>query len=181
MLPFVPQQVVLAHEVRLQCSFHSSAPVWELITNTLGMRMVRYTWRSEWDHRGTYPRGPNVSTGRETHIIRVFTRNRIGWPFAIDQPLNVAYMARTLDLGYEFTKMRANHCPVKKKSSDHISTDMRAWEIEVQAVLDSAYTAVGQRKRENAVRIGENLALAWSEHSGRARLQLSEFLDAMNI
>jgi hypothetical protein len=106
---------------------------------------------------------------------------RIGWPFAIDQPLNVAYMARTLDVGFEFTKMRANYCPAKKGSSDNVSTDISAWESEVRTVLEAAFTANGKRKRENAVRIGENLGLAWSEPSGRARLQLSRFLDAMKI
>jgi hypothetical protein len=114
-------------------------------------------------------------------VIRVLKCARIGWPFAIDQPLNVAYMARILDVGFEFTKMRANYCPVKKGSSGDASTDMRVWKSEVRTVLEATCTAIGQRKRENAVRIGDNLGLAWSEPNGRARLQLSRFLDAMKI
>jgi hypothetical protein len=90
-------------------------------------------------------------------------------------------MARTLDVGFECTKMRANYCPVKTKSSKDISIDMSVWESEIRTVLDAASTAIGKRKRKNAVQIGENLALAWSEHNGRARSELSKFLDAMNI
>jgi hypothetical protein len=105
----------------------------------------------------------------------------MGWPFAIDQPLNIAYMARTLDVGFEFTEMRVDCCPVNTENLESTPHDMGSWMGQVRAVLDAAFAETGQRKRENAVRIGENLGKAWAEKHGRARLDLSRFLDAMNI
>jgi hypothetical protein len=113
--------------------------------------------------------------------MRLLTQNRMGWPFAIDQPLNIAYMARTLDVGFEFTEMRADCCPVKTENSESTPHDMGSWIGEARDFLDAAFGEIGQRKRENAVRIGENLGKAWAEKRGRARLDLSRFLDAMNI
>ncbi|RYN15972.1 hypothetical protein AA0112_g12673 [Alternaria arborescens] len=112
---------------------------------------------------------------------RIFTCLRIGWPFAIDQPLNIAHMAHTMDAGFEFTQMRANYCPVKAARTQDVLPDMDAWEKEVGDVLAAAFTAVGERKRRNAELIGKNLGKAWAEGSGRARLQLSRFLDTMGV
>ncbi|RYN53709.1 hypothetical protein AA0118_g9554 [Alternaria tenuissima] len=112
---------------------------------------------------------------------RIFTCLRIGWPFAIDQPLNITHMAHTMDAGFEFTQMRANYCPVKAARSEDVLPDMDAWEKEVGDVLAAAFTAVGERKRRNAELIGKNLGKAWAENSGRARLQLSKFLDTVGV
>lgn len=117
----------------------------------------------------------------ETHPICLLTCNRMGWPFAIDQPLNIAYMARTIDAGFEFTKMRVDRCPLNTGNTEDTTCDMSGWEREVQAILDAAFTETGQRKRENAVRIGENLGRAWAEKDGRARVQLAGFLDLVNV
>jgi hypothetical protein len=106
-----------------------------------------YTWSEKRDYRGAYTRDSNVSTERQNHIIRVLTCDRIGWPFAIDQPLNVAYMAWTLDVGFEFTNMRANYCSVKAGRYDDTSVDMSVWEKKVRTILNAAFTATGERKR----------------------------------
>lgn len=90
-------------------------------------------------------------------------------------------MAHTMDAGFEFTQMRANYCPVKAARSEDVLPDMDAWEKEVGDVLAAAFTAVGERKRRNAELIGKNLGKAWAEGSGRARLQLSRFLDTMGV
>lgn len=90
-------------------------------------------------------------------------------------------MARTLDAGFEFAKMRVDHCPLNIGNADNTPCDVGDWEGEVRGVLDMALMETGRRKRENAVRIGENLGQAWAEKDGRARVQLAEFLDLVNV
>lgn len=108
--------------------------------------------------------------------------NRIGWPFAVDQPLNIAHMARNLDVGFELTKMRSNYCPViGPRPSAELSMGTDEWRIEVEQVILATQTAIGQRKRKNSEDVGDKLALAWSESSGRAREHLSAFLDLFGI
>lgn len=106
---------------------------------------------------------------------------RIGWPFAVDQPLNVAYMARTLDVAFELTTVRTGSCPLanddKTKDVQSTSNILVEYEAQLGYVLDAARGEVGRRKRENAQRIGGKLALAWSKDAGRARQELSRFLD----
>lgn len=105
----------------------------------------------------------------------------IGWPFAVDQPLNVAYMARTLDVGFELTAMRTGSCPLANSDFSEPPNNLTQYEVELEYVLDAAREKIGQRKRENAERIGGNLALAWSKSGGRARQELSRLLDYYRI
>ncbi|KAF2128280.1 glycosyltransferase family 1 protein [Dothidotthia symphoricarpi CBS 119687] len=105
----------------------------------------------------------------------------IGWPFAVDQPLNVAYMARTLDVGFELTTPRTGSCPLARGSSSEPSPTLDQYKSELECVLDATQKKIGKRKRENAQRIGSNLALAWSRNGGRAREELQRFLDKLQI
>ncbi|KAL1793717.1 hypothetical protein ACET3X_008699 [Alternaria dauci] len=124
-----------------------------------------------------------ITHGGANGVMEALTQGipMIGWPFAIDQPLNIAHMAHTMDAGFELTQMRANYCPVKGTRSDDIPPDMNTWEKEVGDVLAATCTAVGERKRKNAVQIGKDLGRAWAEDGGRARLQLSKFLDMVGV
>lgn len=99
----------------------------------------------------------------------------------MDQPLNVAYMARTLNVGFELTAMRTGSCPIAKSNLPEPLNTIVQYGLELERVLDAAQGEIGQTKRENAERVGGNVALAWLRSKGRARQELSRLLDYYRI
>ena len=111
---------------------------------------------------------------------------RIGWPFAVDQPLNIAHLARTLDVAFELTTIRTGTCPFVDHQSVRIgvesaSNSLALFEAEIASILDEARGKVGQRKRANAEQLGATLGLAWSKPGGRATQEFSRLLDYYGV
>lgn len=73
----------------------------------------------------------------------------IGWPFAVGQPLNIAHMARNLDVGFELTTVRTGACPLanhKLADAQAASGSLARFEAELGSILDETRGEVGQRK-----------------------------------
>ena len=103
---------------------------------------------------------------------------RICWPQRAEQPTNVLHLTTNLDIAYELYEIRTGEFGLKKiyrTGKTPVGTD-EAIRQEAAEVLDNAYGADGLRKRENIMRLREEVLQAWEE-GGTSYSAAENFLD----
>lgn len=103
---------------------------------------------------------------------------RIGWPFAVDQPVNIARLTRVLDVAFELLEVRSGEWgiqPVHYRNQKP-SGSIEALERELAVVFDAMLGEEGKRKQANAEKVRDEMARSWLE-GGAARNEFEQFLD----
>lgn len=93
---------------------------------------------------------------------------RICWPFFADQPSNAARLTDVLDVAYELYEVRngLGLKPIFRNGKVPVAT-VEAVREEAARVLENAFLADGQRKRENLKRLRDAVLSSWSEGAVR--------------
>ncbi|MCJ1248747.1 hypothetical protein MMC30_005966 [Trapelia coarctata] len=102
----------------------------------------------------------------------------IGWPFAVDQPVNIAHLVHGLDVAFEFTEVRTGESGLKPifVTGRVPSGTVHEFEAELKEILDDMEGEVGARKRSNARRVQGKLAEAWKQN-GKSRQAFEALMD----
>lgn len=111
---------------------------------------------------------------------------RICWPQEGDQPANAAYITISLNVSYELIQVRTGFGRRKmhRHASPHSTpgpslfdseTPFSSVRAEFRDIIARAQGPDGERKRENAIRMGERLAKAWGE-GGVSRETIKRFV-----
>jgi hypothetical protein len=130
-----------------------------------GCWLVCYAWRS-WRYYGRFDPGSSYVRTRAFLAIlysSYATVHRIGWPFAGDQPGNIAHLVHTLDVAFEFVEVRtgANGLKPIYQTGKTPKGTLEAFREELNDVLDNLNSEIGIRKKKNAQKQQEILARAW--------------------
>ncbi|KAA8645190.1 hypothetical protein EYZ11_011527 [Aspergillus tanneri] len=102
----------------------------------------------------------------------------IGWPFAVDQPVNIARLTRVLDIGFELVEVRSGDYglqPLHYRDQAPTGT-FSALEKELAEVFDTMLGEEGKKKRANAEKLRDEMARSWLE-GGAAWKEFESFLD----
>ncbi|ROT37642.1 UDP-Glycosyltransferase/glycogen phosphorylase [Sodiomyces alkalinus F11] len=101
----------------------------------------------------------------------------ICWPFPVDQADSTCHVVQSLEIGWELREVRsgdAGRRPVLATGRSH-GHDRDAARAEFNRVLDEAFGPEGEKKREKARRLAEELGACWSP-GGHGSRGLSDFL-----
>ncbi|KAB8211530.1 hypothetical protein BDV34DRAFT_219486 [Aspergillus parasiticus] len=102
----------------------------------------------------------------------------IGWPFSVDQPVNIARLTRVLDVGFELMEVRSGVNglqPVQFRNHKPCGTTA-SLEKELSEVFDAMVGEEGNMRRANAEKVRDDMARSWLE-GGSARNEFEKFLD----
>lgn len=104
---------------------------------------------------------------------------RICWPFSADQPANAARLSDVLDVAYELVEVRNGKGlkPILRNGKVPVGT-VEAIREEAALVLENAFLADGQRKRENLEKLRGAILSTW-EDGGSARVSMNALADAL--
>ncbi|KAJ3487391.1 hypothetical protein NLI96_g3558 [Meripilus lineatus] len=104
----------------------------------------------------------------------------ICWPFSADQPANAARLTDILDVAYELYEIRngLGLKPILRNGKVPVGT-VEAVREEAARVLENAFLADGQRKRENLKKLREAILGSWSD-GGSSRLSMDALADALD-
>lgn len=84
----------------------------------------------------------------------------IGWPFAVDQPVNIAHLERNMDVAFEVVNVRSGEHGLRPRYGEvqrkPLGT-LEALEEELNDLLDAMEGSDGEKKRMNAKKIGTSL------------------------
>lgn len=113
------------------------------------------------------------------HLLQALILDRICWPCQGDQPANAAYLSHTLDVAYELYEIRSELGlkPILRNGKVPVGT-LEAVREEAATVLQNAFLADGQRKRENLSKVRERILGTWAE-SGSSKLALDELVKTL--
>ena len=105
---------------------------------------------------------------------------RICWPFSADQPSNAGRLTDILDVAYELYEIRngLGLKPIFRNGKVPVGT-VEAVREEAARVLENAFLADGQRKRENPKKLREAILGSWSD-GGSSRLSMDALADALD-
>jgi len=103
----------------------------------------------------------------------------IGWPFAVDQPMNVAHLARNMGVAWELPAAKTGYWAEREQeaasSSSSAEPALPCWEDVVDQVLDEMVGEKGRERRRSAEAVRDKLRLAW-EDGGRAKAEFDRFV-----
>ncbi|KAF8542582.1 hypothetical protein BDD12DRAFT_876041 [Trichophaea hybrida] len=102
----------------------------------------------------------------------------IGWPFSVDQPMNIAHLVYGLDVAFELLEVRTGELGLKTMFATGKTPEgtVEAFERELEEVLEGMKGEVGERKRQNARRIRQGLEGVWGDGS-KTRGVFERFLE----
>ena len=106
---------------------------------------------------------------------------RICWPFNADQPANAAHLVDNLDVAYELMEVRTGDGlkPIFRNGKVATGT-LEAVREEALRVLDNAFSADGERKRANLIKLRDAINDSWKE-GGIARNSMSALIEALSV
>lgn len=112
-------------------------------------------------------------------IIDFRSSIRICWPFNSDQPANAVHLSVNLEVAYELMEIRtaSGLKPIHRTGKAPLGT-LDAIRNEARDVLDKAFGEDGARKRENVVKLKEQIDAAWSP-GGFADIDMKRLLESL--
>jgi UDP-glucoronosyl and UDP-glucosyl transferase len=99
----------------------------------------------------------------------------IGWPFAVDQPMNVACLARKMGVAWELHGAKTGYWAERERDSASGEPALACWEDVVNNVLDEMVGEEGGKRRASAEAVRDKLRVAWGD-GGRAKAEFDRFL-----
>ncbi|KAI0790603.1 UDP-Glycosyltransferase/glycogen phosphorylase [Abortiporus biennis] len=106
----------------------------------------------------------------------------ICWPFFSDQPWNAVNLVDNLDVAYELFEVRSGEDGLKysqRLGRAPIGT-VEAFRDEAKQVLDNAFGADGNRKRENMKQFQQVILGCWEE-GGSCKIDFDRFVKTIDV
>lgn len=101
----------------------------------------------------------------------------IAWPFGAEQSFNASHSVENLNIAYELFEVRSGEAlKVLRKGKTYTGT-VDAVRVEAAAVLDLAFGADGEKKRQNILKLKEAAENAWSK-DGEGRRAFEDLLSS---
>lgn len=102
----------------------------------------------------------------------------IAWPFGAEQALNACQSRDNLNIAYELFEVRCgNALKVHRTGKTHAGT-VESVRAEAAEVFDLAFSADGEKKRKNILKLKEAAEQAWAV-DGKGRQQFEDLLDSV--
>jgi UDP-glucoronosyl and UDP-glucosyl transferase len=99
----------------------------------------------------------------------------IGWPFAVDQPMNVAHLARKMGVAWELPGAKTGYWSEKERPAASGKAALGCWKDTVNEVLDEMVGEEGKKRRASAEAVRDKLQVEW-EDGGRAKGEFERFV-----